>query len=181
MAVTVLDYQGRRLEIETEHIEVSTALPQPDPRWTYTDHAGHRHAYGARGPVTQMYPTLALRESEPYWCNDCDDEHTDRWYECPLCGEKIEPGTFVDTSPQYISGYTSYLIDGEPVTEAEGKALLAEIQAAGEERQRERKLEQAQEKAQAAEQAMRAEGLDDDQIQRVVNRLVHGSPKGQQP
>jgi len=176
--VMELHHEGRTLEIETERIEVTTALPQPDPRWTYTDHAGHRHAYGADGPAPDRYPTLVLRESEPYWCPDCEDEHTDTWFECPLCGEKITPGTFVDTSPKYISGFTSHLIDGEPVTEAEGKALLAEIQAASEERKQRRELEQAQEKARAAEQAMRDEGLDAQQVQRIINRMVHGNPDG---
>ncbi|MFI2620421.1 hypothetical protein [Streptomyces sp. NPDC018584] len=171
-------HEGRTLEVETERIEVTTALPQPDPRWTYTDRAGHEHAYGQRGSAAHTYPTLARRESEPYWCSDCDDEHTDVWFECPLCGEQIEPGTFIDTSPQYMPGPTTYLIDGEPVTEAEGKALLDEIQTASAERQRTRSLEQARERARAAEEAMRAEGLSDQQIQRVVNRLVHGTPDG---
>ncbi|MGX1632739.1 hypothetical protein ACWGUL_01575 [Streptomyces albidoflavus] len=180
-SVMELHHDGRTLEIETERIEVSTALPQPDPRWTYTDHAGHHHAYGADGPAAVRYPSLILRESEPYWCSDCDDEHTDEWFECPLCGEKITPGTFVDSSPRYISGFTSYLIDGEPVTEEEGKALLEEIRVSSEEQERSRTLEQAQQKARAAEQAMRDEGLDEQQIQRVVNRLVHGNPDGVQP
>lgn len=180
-SVMELHHEGHTLEIETERIEVTTALPQPDPQWTYTDHAGHHHAYGTSGAASERYPTLTLRESAPYWCSACDDEHTDTWLECPLCGEKITPGTFVDTSPRYISGFTSYLIDGQPVTEEEGKALLEEIRAASEEREHRRTLEQTQKKARAAEQAMRDEGLDEQQIQRVINRLVHGNPDGAQP
>lgn len=172
---TVMEYQGRRLEIEVERIEVTTALPQPDPRWTYTDHAGHGHAYGSK---TQPYPTLVRRQSEPYWCPDCQDEHTDSWLECPLCGEKIQPGTYVDTSPQYIAGPTSYLIDGRPASKEEGDALFAQILAAREEEQRARALKEAKTKAKDAEQAMRDEGMSEEQIQRVVNRMVHGAPDG---
>lgn len=173
-------HEGRTLEVETERIEFTTALPQPDPRWTYTDRAGHEHSYGQRGSAADRYPTLERRESEPYWCSDCDDEHTDVWFECALCGERINPGTVVDTSPQYTAGRTTYLIDGHPVTEVEGKALLEEIQTVSSERRRTRDLEQAREKAHESEVAMRAEGLSEQQIQRVVNRLVHGSPDGEQ-
>jgi hypothetical protein len=119
---------GRTLEIDTERIDVSTALPQPDPNWTYTDRASHTHTYGQPGERT--YPTLELRTSEPYWCAECEDEHTDTWFECPLCGEKIDPGTRIDTSPKYIPGLTSYRIDGQHVTKEEAEALLAQIQAA---------------------------------------------------
>lgn len=179
---SVMEWQhdGRTLEIETDRIEVSKVRPQPDPKWTYTDHAGHPHAYGTDGTAADRYPTLVLWTSEPYWCSDCDDEHTDSWFECPLCGEKITPGTFIDTSPRHVSGRTAYLIDGHPVPEREGQALLADIQAASAERQRAQELTEAQTKASAAAQAMRDEGLDEQQIQRVVNRLVHGHPDGAQ-
>lgn len=112
-------------------IEVSTQLPQPDPRWTYTDHAGHDHAYGTKD---DPYPTLVERQSEPYWCEECHDEHTDTWLECPQCGEKITPGTYIDPSPKYIPGLTTYRIDGEEVTQEEGEALLAELKAEHERR-----------------------------------------------
>lgn len=174
MATTELHYQGRVLEVQNERIEVTTGLPQPDPRWNYTDNALHRHQAEREtedGPV--RYPTLVRRESEPYWCDHCNDEHTDSWFECPLCGEKITPGTYIDTSPQYVKGPTAYLIDGLPVPAAEGEALLAEIRAVSEERRQAQQRKSAQQRVQAAERAMRAEGMDEGQIQRVVNRLVH--------
>ena len=180
MASAKMEFQGRTLEIEQERVEVSTALPQPDPKWTYTDHAGHQHAYGTSGSVTDRYPTLVLRESEPYWCSDCQDEHTDTWLECPLCGEKITPGTYIDTSPKYLPGLTSYLIDGQPVSKEEGDALFAQMRAEREQEQRARTLKDAKARAQHAEQAMREEGLPDEQIQRVVNRMVYGTPEGEQ-
>ncbi len=175
-----LHYQDRVLEIETERIEVSTGLPQPDPRWSHTDNALHSHRAEREtrdGPV--RYPTLVRRESEPYWCDHCSDEHTDSWFECPLCGEKITPGTYIDPSPQYVKGPTAYLIDGRPVSEEEGEALLAEIRAAREVGLRDQRRKAARQKAQAAERAMRAEGLSEDQVQRVVNRLVRDEEESQ--
>lgn len=173
-----MEFQGRTLEIEQDRISVSTALPQPDPNWTYTDQAGHQHEYGTSGAVTNRYPTLVLREGEPYWCSDCQDEHTDTWLECPLCSEKITPGTYIDTSPKYLPGLTSYLIDGQPASKEEGDALLAQIRAAHEEERRAREFKRAKERARHAEQAMREEGMSEEQIQRVVNRMVQGAPEG---
>lgn len=121
---TVMQHQGHTLEIETDTIEYSTALPQPDPKWTYTDRAGHGHAYGGS---SNPYPTLARKHGEPYWCADCRDEHVDEWLECPQCGEKITPGTYIDTSVRRMPGLTSYLLDGRPITKEEAEAFLAEM------------------------------------------------------
>lgn len=180
MATTELHYQGRVLEVETERIEVTTGLPQPDPRWNHTDNALHHHRAEREtedGPV--RYPTLVRRESEPYWCDHCNDEHTDSWFKCPLCGEKITPGTYIDTSPKYIKGPSAYLIDGQPVSASEGEALLTEIRAASEERRRTQRLQAAQQKAEVVERAMQAEGVDPEQIQRVVDRLVRDGEEPQ--
>ncbi|MGW4270899.1 hypothetical protein ACWEGQ_00680 [Streptomyces seoulensis] len=93
---------------------------------------------------------------------------------------QVEPGTYVDTSPQYIAGPTSYLIDGEPVSKEEGDALFAQIRAAHEAEQHARELTKAKGRARHAEQAMREEGLSEEKIQRVVNRMVYGTPEGEQ-
>ncbi len=146
-----LVHDDRVLEIETERIEVSTNLPQPDPRWAYTDNALHHHRAEREAKNRRVrYPTLVRRESEPYWCDDCRDEHTDTWFECPLCGEKIKPGTFIDPSPRYINGLTSYLLSGEPIPAEEGEALFTEFMAVTEE-----------------------------QIRRVVGRLVRDEEESQ--
>ena len=172
---SMMNRGGPQLEIDREMVEVSTALPQPDPNWTYTDDAGHEHAYGSR---ETPYPTLVERQGEPYWCPDCEDEHVDTWLECPLCGQKIQPGTYIDTSPMFIPGLTSYRIDGREVSQEEGEALLARMRQAQEAQERTRALETAKKAARLAEAAMVDEGLSPDQIQRVVNRMVHGRPDG---
>jgi hypothetical protein len=173
--VKMMSRSGRTLEIERDMIEVSTQLPQPDPHWSYTDRAGHEHAYGTKG---NPYPTLARRQGEPYWCAECQDEHVDTWLECPLCAEVIEPGTYIAPSPQYLPGYTLYRIDGQEVSKEEGEALLAEMQADREAEAQRKKVEAARKAAGNAEQAMLDEGLDEEQVQRVINRMVHGNPDG---
>lgn len=111
------------LEIHREWIDITSALPRPSPSWTYTDAAGHNHVYGTD---RELYPTLVIRTGEPYWCDECEDDHEDDWYECPLCGEKITPGSYVDSSPRPMPGPVHYAIDGEPVSEEQAQAFIAE-------------------------------------------------------
>jgi hypothetical protein len=119
----MLQRPGHTFEVQTEPIHVSTGLPQPNPTWTYTDHAGHPHAYGTKDTP---YPTLTVGQGEPYWCDECDDEHVPTWLECPLCGERITPGTFIDTTPTMIPGRTTYLIDGQSVSPEVYEAAFAD-------------------------------------------------------
>lgn len=116
------------LEIEREVIEYSTALPQPDPRWRAVDSNGHEHAY-AEG--TDHYPTLKPVFGEPYWCEDCNGEHQDSWLVCRECGEKVTPGTRVDTSIQRMPGRTEYLLNGEPIPESRAQEILADMRERG--------------------------------------------------
>jgi hypothetical protein len=155
---------GARLEVRRDSLEVTTNLPQPNPNWTYTDEHSHEHAYGTK---TDPYPTLVTRHGEPYWCEDCQEEHWDEWLACPQCGERIEPGTFVAPTRKWISGPVEYLVDGEPVTRKEGERLLAEHRVAHEE---------ATKAARASrlapfEAAMRDEGLADDLVRRLLERM----------
>lgn len=121
------EHDGRILEIHQDWIDVTTALPQPDPGWVFTDAAGHEHAYTAGG---QHYPTLVIRSGEPYDCDDCEDEHVDSWYECAQCGEKITTSTYIDTSPKYIPGRKTATIDGVSVTGEQAEAFIAQARAA---------------------------------------------------
>lgn len=109
------------LKVDRETIEVSTALPQASKAWKATDSQGHEHAY-ADGP--DRYPTLETRFGEPYWCDDCRDEHQDSWLVCRICGEAVEPGTFVDTSPQFLPGRVSYTLNGKPITKDRAEEIL---------------------------------------------------------
>jgi hypothetical protein len=155
---------GPNLEVRRERVEVTTALPQPDPRWSYTDAHGHDHAYGTQD---DPYPTLARRYSETYWCEECDDEHQDTWLECLRCGEMIEPGTVVDTSPRWVPGPKEYVLDGKPISPEEGERILAEQQQAAQARKQAARVRELEPLA----GAMRAEGLGEDVVCRVLARL----------
>lgn len=122
------------LRAETEMIEVTSGLLRPDPKWAYTDHAGHEHYYrkGSRYGEGSGYPTLIVVTEEPYWCPDCHDEHTSSHYECPLCDEEIAPG-LVPEPPyrEYIPGLTSYYLNDEPITPDEYQRLVDQLQREG--------------------------------------------------
>jgi hypothetical protein len=81
------------LETRSNSIRIPPSLSEPDPHWRFTDAAGHAHEPTMEDGRVRSYGTLVSVESEPYWCEDCRDEHTDQHYECPLCGEVIRPGT----------------------------------------------------------------------------------------
>ena len=85
---------------ETEQIPVMSNLPTRDEQWRFIDAAGHGHFW------QDGYPTLKTVEVECY-CSAVDEEHTVSHFECPHCGEVIEPGTKPPSPfPTYINGPT---------------------------------------------------------------------------
>jgi hypothetical protein len=122
-----IEHDGHVLEIEQSRIDVSSSSPRPSPYWKFTDAAGHQHAYDTEA---RRYPTLAIKEGEPYWDDDLADEVTDSWYECALCGERITPGTYVSSVREYEPGPLYASIDGEPVTEQQANDFIAQAKAA---------------------------------------------------
>lgn len=82
-----------QLQIRRDIQQIPTALPRPDPSWTFTDAAGHFHAYSE----DKTYPTLLERSEH----RDCDgscggvcegDGYTVVIRECRICREVIQPG-----------------------------------------------------------------------------------------
>jgi hypothetical protein len=108
------------LSFETAAIEVTSGLPQANKSWRYTDRQGHEHYWRDNG-----YPTLVDVADETYWCNDCGEEHTDSHLECPLCGETIVPGTYIDTFRRFVPGRTVYKLNGEPITKERYEEIVA--------------------------------------------------------
>jgi hypothetical protein len=122
-----------RLWSETDRIDVTSNRPRPDPNWTYTDQAGHEHHYDKAAPIVpgrvRGYPTLVMVEDETYWCEDCQDEHTDSHLECPICGEHITPGLVgPPLYREYIPGMTHYYLNDEEISPDEYRRLAAEMQ-----------------------------------------------------
>jgi hypothetical protein len=114
------------LRAEAELIDVTSSLPYADEAWTYTDQAGHRHRY------SKGYPTLTWVIDETYWCEDCNDEHTEGHWECPLCGERITPGLKgPDMFPKRIPGMVTYYLNDVPISKDEYQRLVAQITQRG--------------------------------------------------
>lgn len=112
------------IEVRQDYIDISTmAGVESDPDWTFTDAAGHVHKRVGHG-----VPTLRrVQLTDPYWCYDCRDEHEGESHlECVDCEEVIEPGVRpVPAQLRRKAGMREILIDGEPATEEEAKALIA--------------------------------------------------------
>lgn len=53
-----------------------------DPKWSYTDPAGHVHT---------TLDTLEWVVTSTYWCDSCCDEHDEGEYRCRLCAAVVEP------------------------------------------------------------------------------------------
>lgn len=93
-------------------IEPAPGATEYDPAWTFVDAARHGHFYGVDSSYLDLrFPTLHAAsqcavclndECEGGTTEDCYPEH---WFECAICGEKIEPGTrpakavFIDEPP----------------------------------------------------------------------------------
>lgn len=105
--------------VEQQTEQVFSNLPEPDPRWRYTDSNGHEHYRAERD-----WPTLEWVVDHTYWCGDCRDEHDEGHYACRMCGEPVEPGTrppspygvFVTTGMSATATVDAYLPFGKHVT-----------------------------------------------------------------
>lgn len=120
----------------TREIEMVRSMsPQPDPNWTYTDAASHKHTREGHS-----YPTLKRVVERTYWCESCRDEHEDTHLECAQCGEEIEPGT-VPPNPygeRMVMG-VSYTLNDEPISEERFKEIMVEQSRLATEREQKRR------------------------------------------
>ena len=124
MKTTVVGSFGT-LRVEREVINVETmGSTKPNPKWKYTDEAGHAHYFNVAG---NGYPTLVLKADESWWCDDCRELHEEWHWQCSKCHEKIEPSTVPDSEPQYIPGPATYYLNDKRITEAECLNMLAEV------------------------------------------------------
>lgn len=110
------------LRIEIESIDVTSSLPKPDTRWTFTDANGHRHRY-----EDGAYPTLVRVVDETYWCPDCNEDHEVTHLGCRECGERIEPGMVGPSGfRESIPGLRSYYLNDEPISEERYREIVAQ-------------------------------------------------------
>ncbi|MFF8299618.1 hypothetical protein ACF07M_30220 [Streptomyces globisporus] len=132
MATHELHFEDGVLEFNQDVEWITSDLPEPDPNWRGTDSNGHEH-HAVEESDRVVYPTLTLVAGEPYWCQDCQDEHTDTWWECSVCGEKVTPGTRAST-PKPVTRGQQYYWDGVPISTERANEIMqrqyrAEIEA----------------------------------------------------
>lgn len=121
------EYRGSwgTLRIETEMIDVTSAGPRPDKSWRYTDAQGHQHRWD------DGWPTLEWFVTERYWCEDCEDGHTEGEWICLLCEEVIQPGMLGPSMHrEYVPGLISAYLNDEPISGDEAQRLIAQAAAA---------------------------------------------------
>jgi hypothetical protein len=128
MATHELHFEDGVLEFEQDIEWITSDFPEADPNWRGTDSNGHEH-HAVEDSKRVTYPTLTLAAGEPYWCQDCQDEHTDTWWECPICGEKVTPGTRPST-PKPITRSQQYYWDGEPISTERATDIIERQQRA---------------------------------------------------
>lgn len=102
------------LRIEFENVNIHSYNERvPDPSWRLIDKNGHGHFYTAAG--SDHYPTLReiTHEEED---DDLDEPYlVFDHYECPHCGEVIEPGMKYSDGKQSIDGSKRYFIDNAEI------------------------------------------------------------------
>lgn len=100
------------LNIEVERVDV-TARYEPDPEWTFTDAAGHFHAYSFNDRHTTLPTVSYVTVHEP--CNGCDDDNCEgferREYHCYICNELVEPKTRKTIGRKYQPGLRTWRVD----------------------------------------------------------------------
>jgi hypothetical protein len=112
------------LTINQDWIDVTSSRPSSNEYWKFTDAAGHEHQY-ANG-----YPTLRLVVDAEHWCSGDEgwtphDPHMqvdESHYECPECGEVIEPKMDPPYTPKSMPGLTSATLKG---TRSDGTTIMA--------------------------------------------------------
>lgn len=124
---TMRSRQRWTLDVRQEWVDITFGLPTPNERWTYTDRAGHLHNY-LRG-----YPTLTYIEDAGHWCDGTEgfERHDPHWavdeshYECPGCGEVIEPLMDPPYTPKKMPGMTEAMLRGIAQDGSELEVVIA--------------------------------------------------------
>lgn len=103
-----------RLSVEIEQIDVRTIskATEADPAWSFTDAAGHFHAWSKDNTL----PTLRSWAESSY-CEQCRDEHEcELQWVCMICAAVVKPGTRVraEQPPSTVPGRKSWRIEGLP-------------------------------------------------------------------
>lgn len=106
---------GYTFEKEVEEVFVGTFQGlELDPDWTYVDKEGH----------TCTQDSVEWFVDSVEYCPQCEEDHEEGHWVCPLCLEKVERGQRPEQS--YVPGMIHYWINGESVDEDTFKRKLRE-------------------------------------------------------
>lgn len=102
---------------EADQVEITSNTPRKDPTWTYTDKSGHFH-FAQQGTRSVTWPTIEWYVDSLYYCNQCEEDHEDGHWVCPLCLETIEPEMISPAGHrQFVPSMTHFYIDDVEVDE----------------------------------------------------------------
>jgi hypothetical protein len=99
-AIHIPDHQGVVNGIGLYSVSMHADLPKmyeadvPDPAWTFTDSAGHFHAYDSDGKLPTLSAVLTHVDCDGSCGGICDgDGYSRTERQCPLCDEYVVPAT----------------------------------------------------------------------------------------
>lgn len=106
------------LEI-TNHIQtVHSHVQRPDRDWQFTDDLGHVHWFDHKGDLPSL--VWVWDDGLP---DDADVDDADRAgrYRCKQCGQDVYPAYIGEDVTDYILTGTTYLVNGQPVSQQQAQ------------------------------------------------------------
>lgn len=115
------DGKPQMLEMDREVIDVTTAFPTLNSKWSGKCENGHSVRYSTLRRVIDREWT--------WYCHDCNEEHdsVEDHFECPTCGVHVEPGEIPPGEVQSIPGLTTYRLNGEIISQEEAEKLIKKL------------------------------------------------------
>lgn len=114
---------------EQEMIDARTRVrpTKPDPKWNYTDSAGHFHAYNVESNFSIFTAEEIFVARSSGWGEDYEEWRESVGWNCILCGERIPtPKRIADMNARdYIPGRLSWSIKFENVNEPKLWGLIS--------------------------------------------------------
>lgn len=126
---------GDVYEMGCDLIDVTSAR-RPDPRWRFTDAAGHEHRWYADGlPAVQYHCEARYTVPSVSWVVDergvdeDGEEYETGHYACVQCGAPVTPANTADASTVYARGLRWCRINGVsvPIEEFAARAKAAGV------------------------------------------------------
>lgn len=119
------------LSIKNDVDTAWTELPEPDPRWTFVDAAGHFHARDATGELLTLKAVPEHVDCDGSCGGQCRGEGYSavRWH-CVICQEEIVPGTIAGPHKVVVASRRSWTVavDEGPVFRTQRVSVRVEFE-----------------------------------------------------